>query len=74
MSVQTYFKKALSRKSAILACRSSEAETIVETTKPHVFILTEKEGDLKLLAIVTDVIVGQGSDNVYKVEIDVYPS
>ena len=72
MSVQTYFKKALSRKSAILACRSSESETIVETTKPHVFIL--EEGNLKLLAVVTDVITGQGSDNVYKVEIDVYPS
>ena len=71
--MQTYFKKALSRKSAILSCRSSEAETILETAKPHVFILTEKE-NLKLLAVVTDVITGEGKDNVFKVEIDVYPS
>ena len=70
--MQTYFKKALSRKSAILSCRSSEAETIIETSKPHVFIL--EEGNLKLLAVVTDVITGEGKDNVFKVEIDVYPS
>lgn len=70
--MQTYFKKALSRKSAILACRDTSAETIIETAKPHVFIL--EEGNLKLLAVVTDVITGEGSNNVFKVEIDVYPS
>ena len=70
--MQTNFIRASSRKEAILACRDVKAETIIETAKPHVFILTE--GRVRILAVVTDVITGQGRENIFKVELDVYPN
>ena len=66
MPVQTHFIKASSRKFAIKACRAEGTLVSIEALTPKVFKVLQVEGG-ELLAVVTDIITGQGSENLFKV-------
>ena len=72
MAVQTHFIKASSRKFAIKACRAEGTLVSIEALTPKVFKVLQVEGG-ELLAVVTDLVTGQGSENLFKVEIDLFP-
>ena len=72
MPVQTHFIKASSRKFAIKACRAEGTLVSIEALTPKVFKVLQVEGS-ELLAVVTDLVTGQGSENLFKVEIDLFP-
>ena len=72
MSVQTYFIKASSQKLAIQACRAEGTLVSIDALTPTVFKVIQVEG-WALLAVVTDLVTGQGSENLFKVEIDLFP-
>ena len=73
MTVQTHFVKSSSRKLAIQACREYGTIKSIEALNIKTFKVLQTEGS-ELLAVVTDLITGQGSDNLFKVEIDLFPS
>jgi len=72
MSVQTHFIKAFSRKLAIKACRAEGTLVSIEALTPKVFKVLQVQGG-ELLAVVTDLVTGQGSENIFKVEIGLFP-
>ena len=72
MPAQTHFIKASSRKYAIQACRAEGTLVSIEALTPKVFKVIQVQGG-ELLAVVTDLVTGQGSKNLFKVEIDLFP-
>lgn len=73
MSVTTYFKKASTSKEAILACRAEGSVLSIETLSPSVFKVTCVNNN-RILAVVTDLVTGQGENNIFKVELDSFPT
>jgi hypothetical protein len=71
MSISTYFIKASTRKEAITKTRATDTIKSVEALTPKLFEVTCEE--YTLLAVVTDLSTGQGSENLFKVEIDLFP-
>lgn len=71
MSVQTHFIKASSRKFAIKACRAEGTLVSIEAVSPKVFKVLQVQGG-ELLAVVTDLVTGQGLENVFKAEIALF--
>jgi len=72
MSVTTYFIKASTRKEAITKCRANNTIQSIELLATRVAKVTDTSGN-ELLAVVTDLVTGQGSENLFKVEIDLFP-
>jgi hypothetical protein len=73
MSVQTYFIKASTRKEAVIKSRANGSIQSIELLATRVAKVTDTSGN-ELLAVVTDLVTGQGTDNLFKVEIDLFPS
>lgn len=67
----TYFKRAPTRRQAITECRTEGSIVSIESISPRVFSVKCEE--YTLLAVVTDLVVGKGDANIFKVEIGLYP-
>lgn len=72
MTIQTNFIKASSRKEAITKSRAKDTIESIEALSTKAFKATDKSGN-ELLVVVTDLVTGQGSENLFKVEIDLFP-
>jgi hypothetical protein len=73
MSISTYFIKASTRKEAITKTRADNTIKSIELLSHRVAKVTDSSG-IELLAVVTDLVTGQGSENLFKVEIDLFPT
>ena len=72
------FIKATTRKEAILKCLSTEAQATavlkgLSAVNTKAFEVSYTDSTLVQLAYVTDVVVGQYANNIFKVEIVVMP-
>jgi hypothetical protein len=71
MSVTSYFIKASSRKEAITKTKAENTIKSIEALNIKTFKVSCE--NFELLAVVTDLVTGQGSENLFKVEIDLFP-